>query len=76
VGDDGNASGPDRNLNDCLGSARGYGETTDTRPWVADLEDMLRTAWSLMLPEQRDAFCVDPDLLGIAEAVGDAAFQR
>jgi hypothetical protein len=76
VGDDGNAPEPDRNLNDCLGFARRHSETTDTRQWVADLEHMLRIAWSLMLPEQRAAFREHPDVLGSAEAAGDAPFQR
>jgi hypothetical protein len=67
----GEGGAPERNLEDYLGFARGHGETTDTRQWVADLENMLRIAWDLMTPGQRAAFCDHPDVLAIAEAAGE-----
>ena len=75
AGDGGDTPEPKRDLDDYLGFARGHGETTDTRQWVADLEDMLRVVWDMMTPEQRAAFCEHPDVLGIAEAAGEAPSQ-
>jgi hypothetical protein len=64
-----------RDLDDYLGFARGHGETTDTRQWVADLEDMLRVAWDIMTSEQRAAFREHADVLSIADAAGEAPSQ-
>ena len=72
-GGDGKAAEP--GLEDYLGFARGHGETTDTRQWVEDLEDMLRIAWDLMTPEQRAEFHGHPDALAIAEASGELPSQ-
>jgi hypothetical protein len=71
------AVGPDdeaareRGLDEYLALARGHGETSDTRQWVADLEDMLRVAWDLLTPEQRAAFRAHPDILALQEAAGE-----
>ena len=73
AGSEGNQ--PEPGLENYLGFARGHGETTDTRQWVEDLEDMLRIAWDLMSPEQRSAFREHPDILAIAEAAGGAPSQ-
>lgn len=67
-GDDGAA--PARSLSDYLGFARAHADTSDTRRWVEDLEDMLRVAWELMTPEQQAAFRGHPDVLALEEAVG------
>jgi hypothetical protein len=75
AGDAGDTPEPRRDLDDYLGFARGHGETTDTRQWVADLEDMLRVAWDMMTPEQRAAFREHPDVLSIADAAGEAPSQ-
>lgn len=61
---------PERDLPDYLGFARAHADTSDTRRWVSDLEDMLRVAWGLMTPEQRAAFRGHPDILAIEDAVG------
>ena len=57
-------------LDDYLDFARGHGQTSDTRQWINDLEDMLRIAWDLMTPEQRAAFRQHADILALAEAAG------
>lgn len=61
---------PERDLSDYLGFARAHADTSDTRQWVSDLEDMLRVAWELMTPEQKAAFRDHPDILAIEDAVG------
>lgn len=61
---------PERDLSDYLGFARAHADTSDTRQWVSDLEDMLRVAWGLMTPEQKAAFRGHPDILAIEDAVG------
>jgi hypothetical protein len=74
AGGAGSGEGPaegERGLDDYLGFARGHGEISDTRQWVADLEDMLRVAWDLMTSKQRAAFRGHPDILAIAEAAGE-----
>jgi hypothetical protein len=74
AGDAGSGEGPakdEHGLEHYLGFARGYGETADTRQWIADFEDMLRIAWGQMTPEQRAAFREHPDILSIAEAAGE-----
>ena len=60
----------DRGIDAFIGYATAHGETSDTRQVIGDLVDMLRTAWRLMTPAQRTAFCGDADVLGIAEAAG------
>ncbi|TCZ56641.1 hypothetical protein [Roseicella aquatilis] len=62
-------------LDTYLGYARGHGETTDSRRWIADLEDMLRVAWDLMTPAQRAEFRDHPDILAMAEAAGGTPDQ-
>jgi hypothetical protein len=64
---------PERGLEDYLGYARAHADTSDTRQWVTDLEDMLRVAWDLMTPEQKAAFRGHPDILAIEDAVGGGA---
>lgn len=66
---------PERELADYLRFARAHADTSDTRQWVSDLEDMLRVAWDLMTPEQRAAFCGHPDILALEDTVsgGSAA---
>ena len=59
-----------RAIDPWLEMARAHGETTDTKMWTGDLEDMLRIAWDIMTDEQRDAFSTHPDVLAIAEASG------
>ena len=61
---------PERRLSDYLGFARAHADTSDTRRWVSDLEDMLRVAWGLMTPEQKAEFRDHPDILAIEDAVG------
>lgn len=61
---------PERSLADYLGFARAHADTADTRQWVEDLEDMLRVAWDLMTPEQKEAFRGHPDILALEEDVG------
>lgn len=61
---------PERGLSDSLGFARAHADTSDTRRWVSDLEDMLRVAWELMTPEQKARFRDHPDILAIEDAVG------
>jgi hypothetical protein len=65
----------ERDLADYLGYARAHADTSDTRQWVSDLEDMLRVAWDLMTPQQRATFRGHPDILAIEDAVsgGSAA---
>ena len=69
---DGSAT-PEHGLADYLGFARAHADTSDTRQWVEDLEDMLRVAWDLMTPEQRAAFRSHPDILAVEDAVGGGA---
>lgn len=61
---------PEHKLSDYLGFARAHADTSDTRQWVSDLEDMLRVAWELMTPEQQAQFREHPDILAIEDAVG------
>lgn len=61
---------PERDLADCLGFARAYADTSDTRRWVSDLQDMLRIAWDLMTPEQKAAFRDHPDIRALEDSVG------
>jgi hypothetical protein len=65
-----NGNALERGLEDYLRYARAHSDTSDTRQWVADLEDMLRVAWDLMTPEQKAAFRGHPDILAIEDAVG------
>jgi hypothetical protein len=65
-----NRAAPERDLADYLVFARARAETSDTRQWVSDLEDLLRVAWCLMTPEQRSAFRGHPDVLALVDAVG------
>ena len=69
-GDDDDGDVTDRGIDAFIAYATAHGETSDTRQVIGDLSDMLRAAWRLMTPEQRTAFCGDPDVLGIAEAAG------
>lgn len=62
-------------LDTYLGYARGHGETTDSRQWIGDLEDMLRVAWDLMTPAQRAEFRDHPDILAMVESGGGAPGQ-
>ena len=64
------ADGQNHGLADYLGFARAHADTTDTRQHVRDLEDMLRAAWEIMTPEQREAFRGHPDVLALEDAVG------
>jgi hypothetical protein len=66
---------PERDLADYFGFARAHADTSDTRQWVSDLEDMLRVAWELLTPEQRAAFRGHPDILALEDTVsgGSAA---
>jgi hypothetical protein len=66
---------PEPKLDTYFGLARAHADTTDTRQWITDLEDMLRIAWDLMTPMQREAFCTHPDILALDDAVngGSAA---
>ena len=61
---------PPRELRDYLSYARAHGDTGDSRQVQADLEDMLRVAWTIMTPEQRDAFREHADILALEDAVG------
>jgi hypothetical protein len=61
--------GSERHLDAYLGLARAHADTTDTRQWVMDLEDMLRVAWELMTPSQREAFRNHPDILVLNDTV-------
>jgi hypothetical protein len=65
----------ERDLRTYFGLARAHADTADTRQWVTDLEDMLRVAWDLMTPTQREAFCTHPDILALDDTVngGSAA---
>jgi hypothetical protein len=63
-------TGPEPDLEVYLSFARAHSDTSDTRQWVADLEDMLRVAWDLMTPEQKAGFRGHPDILAIEDAVG------
>jgi hypothetical protein len=67
--DSNDARQPERSLDDYLGLACAHADTADTRQWVTDLEDMLRVAWELMTPTQRDAFRSHPDLLALDDIV-------
>jgi hypothetical protein len=68
-------NGRQLDLADYLRFARAHSDTSDTRQWVSDLEDMLRVAWDLMTPEQKDAFRGHADILALEDAVsgGSAA---
>lgn len=72
TGDMGHTSdaAPERGLSEYLGFARAHADTSDTRQWVSDLEDMLRVAWGLMTPEQKARFRDHPDILALEDAVG------
>lgn len=59
-------------LDDLLGCARAHGATSDTRQWIADLENMLAVAWDLMTEEQRSAFRQHPEVLAMIEAAGQS----
>jgi hypothetical protein len=59
---------PELDLADYLGFARAHAETSDTRQWVSDLEDLLRVTWGLMTPEQRSMFRDHPDVLAMVDA--------
>ena len=61
---------PGRELRDYVAFARAHGDTGDSRQVAEDLEDMLRVAWEIMTPEQRDAFREHADILALEEAVG------
>ena len=61
---------PERGLADHLGFARAHADTSDTRQWVSDLQDMLRIAWDLMTPEQKAAFRDHPDIQALEDSVG------
>lgn len=67
---DTNDATPGRDLADLLGFARAHADTSDTRQWVSDPEDMLRIAWGLMTPEQKATFRDHPDILALEESVG------
>lgn len=60
----------DDGIDKYIACAVAHGETADTRQVIGDLSDMLKTAWALMTPEQRQAFEEDANVLGIVEAAG------
>ena len=68
--EDGAAGAPERGLADYLGFARAHADTADTRQHVQDLEDMLRVAWEIMTPDQRDLFRGHADILALEDSVG------
>ena len=71
AGESGGGAARERGLGDYPALARVHGETSDTRRWVADLEDPIRVAWDLLTAEQKPAFCAHPDVLALQEAAGE-----
>jgi hypothetical protein len=65
-----------RDIEAYLALARAHGETSDTREWVADLEDIARVAWRLMTEDQKAAFRLDAEIVALAEATGDFADEQ
>jgi hypothetical protein len=51
--------------------AKAHGEVTDTTQRIVDLERMLSAAWEQMSEQQREAFLMHPEVLGVAEAGGE-----
>jgi hypothetical protein len=52
-------------IEEYLTAAMNHGDNSEDDQEIGDLQEMLRVAWEIMTPQQRDQFRNDPCPLGI-----------
>jgi hypothetical protein len=59
-----------------IGAARQHGEDDEPDHEVGDLQQMLRAAWNIMTPGQRQEFASSPVVLAVLEAGYPSEFDE